>query len=518
MQINRRQVLPRYFIPIWESNAGICAIISVLTIFLYFAGLRIWAYGDDFGCLIRANAQPSWGNIFQGSSHEFRPLEKLINSINIAWLGYETTLLSHIASLFGMVVSVNLVYLLGRIVGQNARGMAVIAALFFAVSPLNVLSVIQIDTISQQYATVFILSYVVWLISQRNEHYPFVFHVVSGLWVLLALLSKETVFGAILSVPLVRHLLDRRRNGNQLREAMRYLVPDYMIIALAVSCYTALRVLSGAVFLGNPEENYSLRFSIIPMLVHMGQLLSALIYAGSSLDIYPHLKVGRALMSTILTLGVASVSGYGIFQMIRETRMPINPTTARSSLRVVYSLVILVIANMFPVVLIGHMSELYSYGSSPFYALLMGVLLEHATHNVKPESWCNRNKVKIVVALLIVTFMRQAVCTREKVNRALEISQRAQSYYRYTATWIEEVTQREKKGDISLCWRPTNGVESAYSGYVMPDRVVLRGVLSFVGATQGRNIKYIEAEVSPAICDYTATTSHDALDIVAQRR
>ena len=63
--------------------------------------------------------------------------------------------------------------------------------MLFIVSPNNVTSVTQIDTISQQYATVFVLFSFWWLLTKDNINQIY-YYIILGISIFFALISRES--------------------------------------------------------------------------------------------------------------------------------------------------------------------------------------------------------------------------------------------------------------------------------------------------------------------------------------
>ena len=414
-----------------RSKRSICTTLLILAALLYAPGLSIWVYGDDFGHLARAAVLSSRWSILDTSNFVFRPLERLVNSLNVALLGYETTFLSHAVALFGFLAAVALVFWLSLSLFSFSKTAAALTAAYFAVLPTNVISIIQIDTISQQYAIVFSLLLTFWLLDQRRP--PVAYGVGAALLAFLAFLSKETAVGAVVTLPLVVHVLWLPRDGERRWAGWRTLVVSYSAIAVALLAYLGLRLVSGATF-GNPGDRYSLSFSVVPVVKNVARLAGGLIYA---LDLFPHLQPARIVVSTFLTLGLGLLSLVGLPGLGRQSsdgRSDLE--TGPTGIAAIAGLGLLILAGMFPVVLTGHMSELYTYSSSPFYALLLGLLVERGYRASRSFERRRPYASRIVLIFLVVVIAWLAWGTREKLALALDVSRRAEQYFQQTASWL----------------------------------------------------------------------------------
>jgi hypothetical protein len=494
-----------------RSKRSISIALLIVAALLYAPGLNIWAYGDDFGFLARAADSSSRWDIFGTSSYLFRPLERLVNSLNVALLGYETTLLSHAVALLGFLVAAALVFGLSLALLSGSRTRAAIATAYFVVLPANILSIIQIDTLSQQYAVVFSLLLTYWLLAQRHRRLA-VYGAVAGLLAFLALCSKETAVGAVLALPLVVHLLWLPRDGRRNWAGWRTLVISDSAIAAALLVYLALRLVSGATF-GDPNEPYGLHLSVALVAKNAARLAGGLIYAGSSLDLFPHLQPARIVVSAVLTLGLGFMAAIGLLNP--SQRDPDGGPAAKTrpgNLAAIAGLGTLILAGMFPVVLIGHMSELYIYSSSPFYALLLGLLVERGYRAIGSFGWARPYASRAVLVFLAIVIAWLAWGTRGKLALALDVSGQAERYFHQTQSWLADVPE----ANVTLCWRSdlARSETGAYSGFVMPDRVILRGVVAFAGQLESKRVDYVEEGVDARACDYEAFVGERGLTIV----
>ncbi|HEY52542.1 MAG TPA: hypothetical protein G4N94_03710 [Caldilineae bacterium] len=103
----------------------------------------------------------------------FRPVERLINAIDISVLGVHSFLFSHLMGLTGFIASVYLVYFLARrLLVHKERG-ALLVALGFSAMTSNVLSIVQVDSLSQQFATMFTLLALLTLIRAISDRKSF---------------------------------------------------------------------------------------------------------------------------------------------------------------------------------------------------------------------------------------------------------------------------------------------------------------------------------------------------------
>lgn len=480
----------------FTSDDYICIIILMFAFFLYLPILQIWAYGDDFNMVWGSVDISSMWTIFTTNTFVFRPLERLVNSINVRLFGYETFYLVHIIALLGFLLSVLMVFKLALLLGNNSIVFAAFSAVYFAVMPANVMSIYQIDQLSQLYVTTFYLVLLYWLLA-NCEHSGFYRYVVSFILVLLTLLSKESSIGLIIITPFALYfLIDRPTKYHY----------DYFILfiidTVAIIIYFLLRMIFGAGF--GAGDHYSIHYSIKLILFNIIQLLAGIVYAGSSLDIYPQLRVIKFIISALVTFGLFSIMVVGIKNMLQNVYKQEIGTNFEEKLaggRKIVGLSILMFAGMFPVVLIGKMSEVYTFSSSPFFALLLGFGLSEYLKVVHASRLFRTYGVKIVIGLLIFSIAWLGVGTYEKLQMTSEISVRSKKYFNQTLLWVEKLPET----DVTCCWTNNNTQNEPinFGGFLMNDRVLLRGVIDFASKLKGKHIKYIENESRDNRCDYS---------------
>lgn len=523
--MNTRTFQPSIYARIYEADRYICAVLLGLVALLYAPSLNIWLYGDDFSDILRALGPHRW-DLLSAIGREFRPFERLIGAINVSLLGYKSMLVFHIASLLGFMISIVIVFRLARLLEPNCRNYAILASAFFAVSPTNVMSVTQTDTITQQYATVFSLLMLWWLLSQYHRKL-IVYHSVAFLLAFLALCSKETSIGFVLAAPLAVYCLGWKvltptNPTRKQRTELWNLVVSYLGTIIVLLGYMVLRLIGGAAFNSFGDERYSLQFSPFMISVNMSRLLAGFIYNGSSLDVFPDLQVVRILPSVIFTLALLGMSGLGIKHIVKapghektNQDAPSSEVGLKSRQLTVAGLTLLVLAGTFPVNLLRHMSELYTYASSPFYALLLGLLVVQGLQVIRSLGLFKAYASRVVFAFLLTAIIWLAYGTGEKVRLALDVSNQAKNYFHKTESWLASVPDT----DVTLCWRSdlARSETGAYSGFLMADRVILRGVVYFSSQLGSKHVNYIEEGSNVKPCDYEAFVDDNGLNIIYTR-
>ena len=441
---------------------------------LYLRSLSGWAAADDLHHLKGALAGVRPFDNF------FRPLERGVNLLNVRGFGPENLAFAHGVGLAGFLVVVLGTYALGRRLPGSALSAALAAGLV-AVSSLAVSSAVQIDTLSQQFVTVFALLFLHTLLAAKaRASGPL--YALAYLFALLALLSKESAPGLVAAVPLAAFLLRPPGDAGS-RSARRGLFGDLLGVALVAALYALLRVVSGVGFGDADAGQYNLQLTPARLLQNLALYGGSLLYTGgSTLEFLPVLKPGRVAVSGLLTAALLVPSLVGAAQLVRsgERRRPL------------LGLFLLVLAGTFPVVLTEQVSELYTYGSLPFYALLLGFSFP-AGVRVLAERFRARWLRPVAALFVAASLVWSAGGAAEKIRLMDELGARSLGYFRQTQAFLETAPA----GPLRLCWRhPPEVGAPVYSTFVMRPELVAGRAMGFAAWLEGRPL-YLAAPDRP---------------------
>lgn len=455
------------------SARVVVPLLAVVALLLYLPGIFGWAVTDDIHQLKGALVERWPLRTF------FRPLERGVNVLNVRWFGLENLSFAHAFGLAGFVSVAVLTYALGR---RLARGplSAALAAGLVAVSPLAVASVVQIDTLSQQFVTVFVLLFLHTLLAAKARASGPLYGLAYA-FALLALLSKESAPGLVAAVPLAAFLL--RPPARAGRRTLRGLFGDLLSVALVAALYVALRTTFGVGFGGDVEDGqYALELTPARLLHNLGLYGGSLLYTGgSTLDLFPVLRPGRVALGGLLTAALLVPSLVGAARLVRSgtLRWPL------------LGLALLTLAGTFPVVLTEQVSELYTYGSLPFYALLLGLTFPAGVTLLAERlraRWLRPAAAGFVALLLVWSAWGVA----EKVRLVDDLGARSLGYFEQTQAFLERAP-----GPLRLCWRDAPGRGTpAYSTFVMRPELVAGRAMGFAAWLEGRPL-YLAAPDGP---------------------
>ena len=440
---------------------------------LYWRSLPGWAASDDLHHLkgALAGVRP-----FDGF---FRPLERGVNVLNVRWFGFEDLRFAHGVGLAGFLAVVLGTYALGRCLPRSALPAALAAGLA-AVSSLAVASTVQIDTLSQQFVTVFVLLFLHTLLAAKARSSRPLYGLAYG-FALLALLSKESAPGLVAAAPLAALLL-RPPPRAERRGALRGLLGDYLGVLLVAALYLALRLLFGVGFGENDGGQYDLRLSPARLLQNLALYGGSLFYTGgSTLDLLPTVIPWRVAVSGLFTGTLLGVSFVGAVRLVREH-------TLRGPL---LGFALLVLAGTFPVVLTEQVSELYTYGSLPFYALLLGFTFP-AGVEVLTDRFRVRRLPPVAAGFIALLLVWSAWGAAEKVRLIDESGAQSRGYFEQTQAFLAA----HPDGTLRLCWQYAPRPGSFYSTFVLRPELVAGRAMGFAAWLGGRPL-YLAAPDQP---------------------
>lgn len=437
---------------------------------LYIRTLSIWACCDDFTRII---AVLNW-NIFGPDpklSFTFRPIERFINAVNISLLGIDNLFISHLAGLTGFIATVFLVYALASRLIINTPNGAFFAALWFAVSPANVMSIVQLDTLSQQFATLFTLLALILLlkyleVDEKNMRAQIGYYVSFLLVALLSLASKETSVGQISVLPIAAMLMNPHKTLNirwYNKRGIRTLIIIYLGITAVFIIYLAARVANAITFF-QPNTQYRMSLKLGTMIKNFILLETNGFYTGSSLDIFPQPHIYRILFSFGLLLSVLLISGFGIYQLLKKENLQsfkTNPFWRHS-----IALIILIFAGSFPTIMIQKVGELYTYAITPFAIILLGMLLDNGIQQLIKQG--HRYQKFIVQGLLIILLVWLSFGTLEKISHIITTYDKSNNFFKQAVTWMEN-----RQEPTFLCIsRTKEKPPQGYSSIIVPDEEI----------------------------------------------
>ncbi len=441
--------------------AGILTCVSLL----YAPALRRWVQGDDFSKYWWANQYRF--DLLQGENPFFRPLEHFVNAVNLSLVGPDSSALSLGVSLAGLLISTCLVFAIARRLSPDRRAFPLLAAGYFALHSSAVSAVIQIDTISQQYATVFALFAVSWSISGaargRSVHF-------AGLVVLwfFCLVSKETSLGLVFACPLAVLFVKGTCPRLARMTSRDLLVLGLCASAAALAIYLLARSASDAnmalerIMSVREGTHYRPSFDPINVLRNTFQLAAATSYLGSTLDLFPSLRLLRVVLSLSMTLIAGAIGLWGLLGLL-SPGAHVEAEQRRSGRAILFALLVLYGGSLVPTIALGKVSELYAYSQLPFVALILGYLLVLGWERL-PVSGLGARSAAWVAVLSAALWM--AVGVEEKVDLAVRNAARSRQIFVALERQIGEMPRAEP---LILCPERAGAAGPEYSIFYRSD-------------------------------------------------
>jgi hypothetical protein len=341
--------------PLW------LAVMAVLGALVYAPGLDIPYYSDDFHYLL-PDPHASWRERFternEGTGF-FRPVEALVLGPIQGRVGTEPRPV-HVVVLASHVLLAWMVWFAARRFGAPTPA-GELGSAFFLVWQTNAMAVLSNDTLSQVLSTALgcAAALMLWAaLDQPPGHRRGPRALIGALGILAftaALFTKETAVGFL---PVMLFLLAAPAGAR--RPIGRVLAG--LAIALGVALYFHLRATAaGAEMPTVGEGRYQFRLAEnVP--VNAAKFALSVVLPTSSIGVVDALRDRRwlAVAATALaTLAfvVAVIAG------IRRARRG----------RLALTLLLLAVFALSPMLLLNHVSELYTYGATPFLAVIVGM-------------------------------------------------------------------------------------------------------------------------------------------------
>jgi hypothetical protein len=482
------------------------SLLFIALIVLYFRAFLVMPYGDD---LLRLSNAAIHGFDVQYEFEKYRPLERLITAANYSLFGLRATL-GVLVNLFGVCVSSFVVWKIARIFRPGSLAYPCTACVFFAFHSINASAVFQIDTISQQYATVFALLAFYWYASCRLRS-PLVYHGVGTFLLFLMLMSKEVATGIALALPVV------------VAVARRYAtVPDAgmlrrdVILGIFGSLFATLTFLylwqtvCGFSML-TVGEGYGRAWSPLKSLRGMALLYSGVVYLGSTLDVLVKADITRMIASGCMTV-VLFVLSFGGLAAVARTRAP----ELRKGLAWSGAASAVALAASFPVCALKQPSELHGYLVVPFFALAATYFVDLGL--LKAGSWLHlrARAVQVVgVSLLAVYAAWMSYGTLEKLSLARQVGERSMQYLEQIVAWQESLP--EGKSEVCVVGDYLDNATSlkSYSVFVQENRDLIRWIVDGHASVMRPAQTIIIGGYGRETCEYTLQVSESRLQFHA---
>lgn len=473
---------------------------------LYSDSLLVMPYGDD---LLRLSNAAIHGFDIQYEFEKYRPVERLITAANYSLFGLRTTL-GVLVSFFGLCVSSLLVWKLARLFRSESLAFPCTACILFAFHSINAAAVFQIDTSSQQYATVFALLAFYWYLS-RGHHSPLVLHGVGAVLVFLMLMSKELSTGVALVLPVVAVVARRYALEPESGAPTRDILFGICASLIALLTFLALWQTVCGFSMLSVGADYGRSWSPLKSLRGMALLYGSVLYLGSTLDVLARTDVPRIVASGLLSAILLVLASLGLIVAIR-TRAP----GLRGGLACSGAASLIALAASVPVCALKQPSELHGYLVAPFFALAVAPFadlgLSKALSRLKPSA---RSVQLIGVSLLAIYAGWMSVGTLEKLSLARQIGERSMQYLDQIVEW--QASLPEGASEVCVVGDYSDNATSlaSYSVFIEENRDLVRWIIDGHASVMRPSQRIVIGGYGREDCAYTLDVSEDRLSFRA---
>jgi hypothetical protein len=453
------------------------SLLSALLLATYWPSWTITPYADDFLLLIAVEAGIG-GGAYAGQ-FMFRPLELLVLQLSYALT--DGPGLARAISFVAFLASIALVFRLAMQIAPQLPALPFVATAVFACHPVNVATVAQIDTVSQDLATLTVLGAFAWyLLGPR--HRPALYHGAGAALIVLALLSKEVVVGTMFALPGAVAMVDLwARSQPWPTVARRALAIGGVVLALFL-IYLGLRGLAGAVLLVEEDyHRYTFASGPLNTLKNVVLLLGSAAWLGSTLDVFLTGDPLRRALSALVSLAVNGLAVAGLLVILRDFCQGL---AERRSLVMIGAVALMLLASLFPVALTGWPSEVHSFLPVPFYALLVTFF---ALRGGAALAGCLRLSPRragaLGLAALVLVGAWMLVGVRHKLDHAAAVSARSEAFLEQITAWYRTVDPAQ--GVRSGCVEEVAPPARVYSVYAMPSYALLQPIADWLNHRMG---------------------------------
>jgi hypothetical protein len=416
--------------------------------------------------------------LYVGHPPMVRPFERIITLLNLRFSNPEYNHFSHLVNYIGFLCSTILVFVITKRIFNDQVGYAFMAGLLFVTHPINVASVYRIDTISQQYGTVFSLFFFRWLLSNDNKS-TLIFCFITSCFAVLMVLSKETALGILFGLPFCAYMI-RKTIGK------KFLLKDLLYASFIVLVVGFIYVLLRQFYVQSMHLTYSKRYAIALSAINMGKnllmYLGSLVYTGNSVDLFLHSNNTITAVSFALSIITFIIICGGIYALIKQND--------KTNIRIGLFLFLLVIIGIFPAIFITKVNELYSYTGTPYFCMLTALLF-YSCYMFIVSGVSNFKYRKLLSYCLVLLFAFLIIWlgynSYKKLSYAEDSSIKGRSYYEAI---IKQFNNINFNKSICLSKYPYF-TEKHYNWFVIQDDALVEGIIDLINVKREKTIDYL---------------------------
>ena len=450
----------------------IAIVFFVIGLIVYFPGIQAPRYGDDFNIVPEGNLKEDlykiWTTPYQREMF-YRPLEDTITILIIHFFGWDTTPV-HILILLFHAAFVSFAYY-AMVKLKFSHNAALFGSLYILIAQVNVFTAGSNDTLGTMLSSFFCLT-ALWFfyeaISDENGKVNSKPYIISMVLFIISLLSKEasvTFFPFLLVLILYKNSFFNPVSFAKIKKSIIVSLPFVIIFIIYYIIHSAIVIIQPAM----DSSNYGFRFGFnVPK--NIGMMLFSIFLPVSSVRTFEavQLKDYKFLLAALfLTLIFSGIIFYGIWK----------------SKRVKEALLwfCFLIAGFFPMVLMNHVNEQYTYFSMPFAAILIAI-----------GTGCFLDKTKgksrtIFTAVFILFLLLNTFFVMEKSRQMQETGEKADMLFEQIGHYLPQI---EPNGTLVLVNPPDKQIR--YSVFRLPGFETMRYAQFYIYKLAGRQDFKIE--------------------------
>lgn len=434
---------------------------------IYFFGLTIPYYGDDFKFVFDIPSSKILYFFLHPNPHAvwYRPIEASFLALVQTYFGLNT-LPIHIVQLLLHILFAWMIFKAALVLGFS-KLQAMCSSAYMVISQSNVLAVLSNDTFSQLLGTLFgCLALWFLFLSTQSSNAPmtdqFVRHnryfALSVIAFSVSIFSKESSLGFLLSIVIVVLFNMKKPSSFSFRKIFAAILP-FLAVTLV---YVALRSLIIKV---EPADRYDIAIGL-NILKNFGMLVFATVVPASTVSIVEGLAESRFLILVIIVGATLLFIGMALYGL------GLSPGRERSLLVSALGL-----TSAFPMILMKHVSELYTYNLIPFISILVGVGVGFLLRKLR----AHKSKIAIIIIFVTVISMGHVLGIQTKAHLMKRNGDRASSLLVQIGSYLTRVPPN---GKLFLINPPMNQTE--YSVFLMKGFNVLSYGLHRINQMSGR--------------------------------
>ena len=438
-----------------RKNLVWCILVGLIGFFVYFPGLDIHYYGDDYHHVFNKPYKKLDYYFIDNNPRNpyiYRPLQTVFLVSIQKHFGMETFPIHVTIFIFHILLSWLVYFCMLKL--KFTRTDALLGSLFMLLSQANAFAVLSVDTLSQVggtflcYLSLWLLYKSYWYPSERDEYsWGLIYYkkyILSILLFLVALFTKETC-ASFFSLLFIMVILQNLKSGFRF-QSIKKVVWEFIPFVLVLLIFLAARNFAGVHYDTNENSRYAFNFGL-NIFSNLAMSLFAASIPFSSIDGYTTLKNGEYLVFSLIALTSLIFIGFTIHGLSQRRRLNIFITIFTFS-----------IICLFPMVLMQHVSELYVYNCMPFISILVGSGL----------GWYFRQDKKRLATKIIVSILFLAICishiraSRNKAFLMIKNGELATSLIDRIMPYVEQIPPN---GELLLMNPPSDKIE--YSVFVI---------------------------------------------------